>query len=159
MSSYILIGTTLLVLSAGLLAYCLINRHDTWFGWLLCVVASCAILFVTGCSSLGNTRPHDWPELKVSVHKSGFMKKEECNGTLGGCAYVEWCSRTCYVYLQIDSKAIEEHERGHCAGYDHDGDSTMADSWNRWKKDKDQQAFCKLRMGEANFCRVWPEFC
>lgn len=127
-------------------------------GFLTGFVSWWILTSVTSCSSIDVARgaPSDWPELRVVVHKSGFMAKHECNGLIGGCATVDFCSKRCDIYLQIDSAAIEAHERKHCAGYDHPGDDTMRSAWERYR-DGDLPGFCKLRMGEANYCALWGE--
>ena len=116
------------------------------------------VLALAGCSSIDRhaAPPADWPELRVVVHKSGFMAKRECDGAIGGCAAPNFCAKRCDIYLQIDSRAIETHERAHCAGYDHPGNDTMRAGWLRYR-DGDQAAFCALRMGTANYCRLWSE--
>src|SRR5262245_37952816 len=90
------------------------------------LVAALHSLAGAGCSSIDERAapPPDWPELRVIVHRSGFMARQECNGTLGGCAVPDFCTKRCDIYLQLDHSAIEAHERAHCAGYDHPGDDT-----------------------------------
>lgn len=122
------------------------------------IAVALLIVSAAGCSSIDRRTapPADWPELRVVVHKSGFMAKQACDGTIGGCAVPNFCSRRCDVYLQFDSKAIEDHERAHCAGYDHPGDDTMKALWAGYKK-MDGPRFCASRMGTANYCALWPE--
>ena len=118
----------------------------------------CILLLLASCSSIDRRAfpPDDWPALRVVVHQSGFMGKRECDGTLGGCAVPDFCSKRCDVYLQIDSRTIEAHERAHCAGYDHPGDDTMKSLWATYKRMHGPRV-CSFRMGMSNYCALWPE--
>lgn len=118
-----------------------------------------ALFALSGCNSINYDQrpPADWPELRVVIHKSGFMARQECNGTLGGCAVPNFCAKRCDVYLQVDSRAIEAHERAHCAGYDHPGDDTMRGLWEGYKWKGNGAALCALQMGTPNYCALWPE--
>jgi hypothetical protein len=150
----------------------------TFYRWLSLLIASLAMIFrarcssrsrlsavmllmplaVAGCFSIDRRAgpPSDWPELRVVVHKSGFMAQRECDGAIGGCAVPDFCSKRCDVYLQIDSPAIEAHERAHCAGYDHPGDDTMKALWANYRQMRGPR-FCSLRLGIANYCALWPD--
>lgn len=117
-----------------------------------------ALWAAAGCSTIDMRAgfPPDWPELRVVVHKSGFLGNRQCNGMIGGCAVPDFCSRRCDVFLQIDSPAIEAHERAHCAGYDHPGDDTMKALWANYQR-MGGPAICSARLGIANYCALWPE--
>jgi hypothetical protein len=108
--------------------------------WLL-------LLALVGCSSidLSNKPPRDWPELEVRVHKEGFMAKRECDGFFGGCAVVDFCAKTCDIYLQWDFNFILEHEKLHCKGYDHYGEKTMRQGWADYKHMFGAE-FCALKL-------------
>jgi|SRR5688572_21524785 hypothetical protein len=126
--------------------------------WISAALMLLLALAAAGCYSIDRRAvpPVDWPELQVVVHKTGFMAKRECDGAIGGCAAPDFCSKRCDVYLQIDSPAIEAHERAHCAGYDHPGDDTMKALWANYKQ-MGGPRICSARKGIANYCALWPE--
>lgn len=58
-----------------------------------------------------------------------------------GCAVVNFNEGKCYI-TTMGQREVVEHERLHCQGYDHFGETTMADLWQRWK---DGQSYKTIR--------------
>ena len=128
------------------------NRPATSFekliGWpFLVFVCVLFVYFLTACTVIGHKPPpSDWPTLKVEVKDVGFWEGNELCGNGGlmpllwqvsGCAYVNFDTMTCTVYLMVTGEGREltlEHELDHCKGKDHMGSSALADYWNEWKK-------------------------
>jgi hypothetical protein len=151
--------TTYQWIAAGLRAAIPLNTARTnWLRGAMLLLCSNVLLVAAGCSTIDKRAgaPPDWPKLRVVVHKSGFMSKQQCDGAIGGCAVPDFCSRRCDVYLQINSTAIEAHERAHCAGYDHPGDDTMKALWANYRQ-RGGPAICSARLGISNYCALWPE--
>ncbi len=148
-------AAALFVVALLALVWCAHTRGGKWVGWALLAVASLVLWMVAGCSTIDRrvAPPADWPELRVVIHQKGFMGKAECNGMIGGCSVPDFCLRRCNIYLQVDLPFVEAHERAHCAGYDHPGDDTMKRAWADYKR-MDGPGFCRMRMGDANYCRL-----
>ena len=92
--------------------------------------------------------PADWPTLTikqavVSSHELvQLCHRQAMEGMYGGCAIPDFASRSCRIYLvmvpigenwSMSNIEIWEHERGHCRGYDHRGESAMRDAWAAYK--------------------------
>ena len=88
--------------------------------------------------------PADWPQLEVREHVVSTPEMIwRCYATLplfmklmGGvpiaCAFVS--ESGCDIYVTgWTPQHVLEHEREHCAGRDHVGDSTLADWWAAYK--------------------------
>lgn len=163
MTPYLLIGISFLILSLGMMAYCLLKGFPDWFGWFLAVIAFCALIAVSGCSSIDYSRkpPEDWPKLEVIVKPMNFFQKQEACGiplaatVLFGyfcleVATVDFCTKTCTVSSPTD------HELAHCSGRDHSGASTMSDAWSAYKQMHGNH-HCRFRLGTERYCRLWPE--
>lgn len=104
-------------------------------------------LLLTGCTTLATTidtsraPPNDWPQLKVVVVKTDSAEvQRQCYATtafvVAGCTTANFLKATCYIYLSTDNAAVIEHEKMHCLGYDHPGESTMRDWWEKWKRSR-----------------------
>jgi len=112
-------------------------------------------LFLAGCNTIDyrNPPPDDYPkDVRVVVHRPGpfkFLGVRECDGTIGGCTLMDFCSKVCNIYLQFDWKIIEDHEREHCRGLDHPRETHMRDAWEYYKL-MDGPAFCALRRVEPS---------
>lgn len=128
---------------------------------LAALVASCrrlapvaALALLSACSSIDHQRgaPADWPQLHVVVHREGFMP---CEPLLSGCAVADFCTRRCDVYLRVAVPGLEAHERAHCAGLDHPGESTMAAAWAAYKT-HGGAALCDARHAAQQLLSGYP---
>lgn len=98
------------------------------------------VLLLAGCAmytKIDYTRPPpaDWPKMAeklMRVSEADVLRlcQDATHGTKG-CARADFGPRVCYLIV-ADDIAVE-HERGHCAGYDHAGSTATADAWERYK--------------------------
>lgn len=104
------------------------------FGWLTAYVPS--------CSTIGGTAPDDFPDLEVRVVKvdaEGIRKHcgaRPFNWLLGGtlaCPVIDFRAGTCTIYTMSDSAWVLDHERAHCKGFDHPGETAISDLWKAHK--------------------------
>ena len=96
---------------------------------LLAVLAS-------GCSIIAHEKVEGWPQLEIIEHYvSNAEMRNRCAPYVGfgmspeACAEFDLYNRKCHIWFSADfppPKFIVEHERQHCAGYDHVGSSNMA---------------------------------
>lgn len=83
--------------------------------------------------------PEDWPALEERItHGSVEEVQRWCNMPKGmrayNCATVNFKYGLCMIYLSSQDPAALEHERAHCRGYDHVGDTNRSrNAWERWK--------------------------
>lgn len=143
---------------------------------LVCLLT--ALILVSGCMPalhlatmippmIDETRPppSDWPVLTEQLHRheSMFSAHSACSKggatTPGGfspnCTLIDFCSRTADIHWSMEIAL--PHERKHRDGYDHYDSTVLRDAWENWKGEP--RNFCRLRMGEVNFCNKWPEVC
>lgn len=104
-----------------------------------------AVLLLAGCGTLTSMdwgrAPADWPELTENVAvvdearlRAGCVGIKYAPGARPvDCAWVNFTKRTCTVYVLASMPDALEHARGHCRGYDHPGETIMADGWAKWK--------------------------
>lgn len=105
-----------------------------------------SVLLLAGCAStidMGRAPPADWPAMKVEIYQGTIQKFDEICGTgiIGlthrvSCAHVDFAQQRCWIMVRPNQKLAPEeeaHEREHCAGRDHPGESTMRDGWERYK--------------------------
>ena len=87
------------------------------------------------CTMIGHERVAGWPALLIVEHYvSEFELRERCVPYVGfgmspqACAEIHLTARTCHAWFSNDfppPRAIVEHERLHCEGYDHVGSSHL----------------------------------
>ena len=102
-------------------------------GHLLTLLA----LALSGCASMGPAI-EDWPELEVIEHHVPRAQvHERCRkyAAFGSrplaCAEVDFAARRCDIWLSAESPPaayVLRHERQHCAGHDHEGESSLRDA-------------------------------
>lgn len=101
------------------------------------------LLLLTGCNNilLQPTGPIDWPRLQPVYHYASCERvRQECAPVTNvvGCAIPYFAYASCVMWLCSNSAWVREHEEAHCLeGRDHPGESTMRDSWERFKNRKD----------------------
>lgn len=84
-----------------------------------------------------------WPEMNVIIiHVAPGASERLCTFAvtrpLIGCADVDFDNKLCVAYVDDDNESAttEKHERKHCAGYDHAGETTLHENLERWKWQK-----------------------
>src|SRR5687767_585000 len=91
-------------------------------------------LFFAGCSTIDHQRVEGWPELQIVEHRVPAEEMvSRCQKYTGAaslplaCAEFNLVARRCDIWLSqsFAPRAIVEHERLHCAGYDHVGSTNM----------------------------------
>jgi hypothetical protein len=115
------------------------------------LVYAWVVFVTTGCASgLEHRKVEGWPQLTVREHHVPHSEmRDQCTkyASFGGmteaCAVYDLGAGTCDIWLSADfppSEAIVEHERLHCQGYDHVGETYMERLLARWKRFRSQQA-------------------
>lgn len=87
-----------------------------------------------GCTVVGHIPTPDWPALSVTENKVDVATMmEHCSRYTNfltwppmACSEFDLHARTCHIWYVWDIHL--EHERLHCAGYDHVGGSTMREA-------------------------------
>jgi hypothetical protein len=98
---------------------------------LLAVLAALA----AGCSAIGHHRVEGWPKLEIVEHYVPHAEmRDRCVRYVGwgmepaACAEFDLARGKCHIWFSADfppQKFIIDHERLHCAGYDHTGSTAM----------------------------------
>jgi hypothetical protein len=100
--------------------------------------AALLVILASACSfTIGHEKVEGWPPLQVVEHYVPHAQmRERCARYMGfgtapiACAEFGLAARRCDIWYSADfppSPEIVEHERLHCAGYDHVGGTTMKD--------------------------------
>jgi len=94
-------------------------------------------LFLGACTIIGHQKVEGWPRLKVVEHyvphhvmRDRCVKYTPWGSSPEACAEFNLAERRCDLWFSADfppPKAFIEHERLHCAGYDHVGSTNMRD--------------------------------
>jgi hypothetical protein len=94
------------------------------------------------CSTVGHEKVEGWPDLMIVEHRvsSGEMydrcRKYVAFGMLPmACAEFNLATRRCDIWLieGFAPRSIVEHERLHCQGHDHVGETAMRDFLTRYR--------------------------
>ena len=100
----------------------------------------CSML--SGCATIDShvPPPAGWPQLRVEVivdadASRGIEKYCGASSLLlwrVGCAVPDFAQETCFVYVRDLSPWVIDHEKMHCAGYDHPGGNSIAKIMDYW---------------------------
>jgi hypothetical protein len=93
------------------------------------------LALLAGCSVMGHEPVANWPALQIIEHRvSQEAMVARCSRYVGfgmsplGCAEFDFNLSRCHVWLTGASpNFVLQHERLHCAGYDHIGSTNMRD--------------------------------
>lgn len=110
------------------------------------VVALAAVLAnLPGCATISDDpAPADFPKLTIYERYVSFeVMNDVCRKYVGAfsapvaCATLNFKARGCDIWLVQGAapQFVIEHEREHCAGKDHPGESNIRDAWERYKKE------------------------
>jgi hypothetical protein len=104
---------------------------------------------LAGCSTIGHERVEGWPVLEVVEHYvPNAAMRDRCAKYVGvgmsplACAEFDLAARRCDLWFSADfppSPHVLEHERLHCQGYDHPGETTMRDILARFNARQNAQ--------------------
>jgi hypothetical protein len=93
------------------------------------------LVALAACTVVGHRRAEGWPQLKVTEHHvANSVMRDKCARYVGfgvspiACSEFNLVAATCDIWLSADfppPQTVVEHERLHCAGYDHIGGNTM----------------------------------
>lgn len=92
-------------------------------------------MVISACTVIGHEQVQGWPQLQVFEHHVPTAEmRERCAKYTGfgvspeACAEFRLAENRCDIWYSADfppTAAIIEHERLHCAGYDHVGQKHM----------------------------------
>ena len=94
------------------------------------------------CSTVGHEKVEGWPDLMiVEHHVSAGEMYERCRKYVAfgmlpmACAEFNLATRRCDIwYMQgFAPRSVVEHERLHCQGHDHVGETSMRDFLARYR--------------------------
>lgn len=97
---------------------------------------------LSACSSMDHERVEGWPQLEIVEHRvPAETMLERCRKYAGfgsvplACAEFNLVARRCDIWLSesFAPSGVVEHERLHCRGYDHLGDTNMRDFLARYQ--------------------------
>jgi hypothetical protein len=96
----------------------------------------------SACTSVGHEKVADWPELRIYEHRvSAGEMYERCSKYVAfgmlpmACAEFNLATKRCDIWLieGFAPRNIVEHERLHCQGHDHVGETAMRDFLQRYR--------------------------
>ncbi len=100
-------------------------------------------LVLSACTVVGHEKVQGWPKMEIVSH---YVPNDELNercaryvgfGMLPeACAEFDFKANRCDIWFSADflpTASMVEHERLHCQGYDHIGQSTMAEMLARYR--------------------------
>ena len=99
-------------------------------------LAAAISLLAAGCTTIGHEKVQGWPRLEVVEHYVPYeAMAARCQKYVGfgmtplACAEFDFVAHRCHLWFNesFAPRAVVEHERLHCQGYDHAGESTMRD--------------------------------
>lgn len=114
------------------------------------LLAAVILLGMAGCATIDEEhRVAGWPELRVVEHYvSDDAMRQRCSKYVAFGMLPEACSEfdfgrgECHVWFSKDfppAGFVVRHERLHCQGYDHPGETTMRDILARYREAQQQQ--------------------
>jgi hypothetical protein len=99
-------------------------------------------LLLGGCTTIGHQKVEGWPQLTVIEHHvPHYVMRDRCvkyapwGTSPEACAEFNLEARTCNIWFSADfppPPAFVKHERMHCEGYDHVGETQMRDFLARY---------------------------
>ena len=102
-----------------------------------------ATLMLSACSTIDahTPAPSGWPALRIVIVDDPYADKGievYCSPSNlfayhMACAVPDFAQQTCFIYARSRDKWLIDHEKLHCAGYDHPGGSSIRKIMNYWK--------------------------
>jgi hypothetical protein len=97
----------------------------------------------SACTVIGHEKVQGWPALEIVEHYVPHAQmRDRCARYVSAfaspeaCAEFHFAERQCHIWYSADfppSRALIEHERLHCRGYDHIGANSMQAMLERWQ--------------------------
>jgi hypothetical protein len=97
--------------------------------------AAILLLFLGACTTVGHEKVDGWPQLTVVEHyvphhvmRDRCVKYSPFGTSPEACAEFNLVERRCDIWFSADfppPAAFVKHERMHCEGYDHVGETNM----------------------------------
>jgi hypothetical protein len=113
------------------------------------VLATFAAL-AAGCSVIGHEPVAGWPALEIVEHHVPHAQmRDRCARYVGfgsnpeACAEFDLAAGKCHIWFSADfppQRFIVQHERLHCAGYDHIGSTAMQRYLGRYQAAREASA-------------------
>lgn len=95
--------------------------------------------FLSACTVIGHDSVMGWPELEVTENYVSHREmRDRCAPytpplmSPEACAEFDFALKRCTIWFSVDfppPARIVAHERLHCAGHDHVGESTLRGAW------------------------------
>jgi hypothetical protein len=100
-----------------------------------CTLALALVQLAGACSTIGHEKVQGWPPLQIVEHRVPHAEmRSRCSPYMApgmlpeACAEFDFAAGECHTWFSADfppPRAVVEHEKLHCLGYDHPGESTM----------------------------------
>ena len=109
----------------------------------LAAASLCLALLACGCTVIGHEKVEGWPPLQVVEHHvphEAMLKR--CSKYVGfgmvplACAEFDFAAARCHIWYSIEeppSRLVAEHEKLHCEGYDHVGETKMQEFLEQYR--------------------------
>lgn len=101
-----------------------------------------AAVLCAGCTTIGHEKVEGWPKLTVVEHyvphhvmRDRCVKYAPWGASPEACAEFNLETRSCDIWLSADfppPASFLKHERMHCEGFDHTGETHMRDFLDRY---------------------------
>ena len=101
---------------------------------------------LSGCTVIGHEKIEGWPALEMVEHYVSHKEmRDRCGKYTGPFSSPEACAefnletKRCDIWYSADfppPQFVVEHERLHCSGVDHIGETEMRDFFTRWRASK-----------------------
>jgi hypothetical protein len=119
-----------------------------------------SILFLAGaCTTVGHEKVAGWPKLEVVEHYVPHHEmRDRCVKYAGwgmspeACAEFNLAEMRCDIWFSADfppPPAFVKHERMHCEGYDHVGETNMRDFLAGWLEEQRALTLARNRTEES----------
>jgi hypothetical protein len=87
--------------------------------------------------------PSDWPKLDERITYADLeTTRRFCNppklirDRIISCAVMSFEYGLCMIYVRPGDEDALKHERAHCDGFNHVGESKTQEAWEKWKRTK-----------------------
>jgi hypothetical protein len=113
-------------------------------------IAILFLLFLPACTMIGHEKVENWPQLTIYEHhvphhvmRNVCVKYAPWGMSPEACAEFNLAERRCDLWFSADFPPpafMVRHERMHCEGYDHEGETNMRDFLARYTAEQQRLA-------------------